>query len=129
MKIISTDEAPKAIGPYSQAIYANGFVYTSGQIALDERGVLIGEDIEHQTTQVMKNLFYILREAGCHFNDVIKTTIYLKNMSDFDKVNNIYSHHFQMHKPARSTVEVARLPKDALVEIECIALMRTNAHF
>jgi len=130
MKIIATNEAPKAIGPYSQAIQANGFIYTSGQIAMDEHGVLVGDDIEHQTTQVMKNLFYILREAGCHFNDVVKTTIYLKDMNDFEKVNNIYAHHFQMHRPARSTVEVARLPKDALVEIECIALSGTsNAHF
>lgn len=129
MKVIATNEAPQAIGPYSQAIEANGFVYTSGQIAMDEKGTLIGEDIEHQTTQVMKNLFYILREAGCHFNDVVKTTIYLKDMNDFEKVNNIYSHHFQMHRPARSTVEVARLPKDALVEIECIALANANAHF
>lgn len=122
MKIIETEEAPKAIGPYAQAIKANGFVYTSGQIALTTEGEMITEDIEHQTHQVMKNLFYVLEKAGVHFNDVVKTTIYLVNMEDFLKVNAIYAHYFGSHTPARSTVAVKALPKGALVEIECIAV-------
>ncbi|SFV55545.1 Endoribonuclease L-PSP [hydrothermal vent metagenome] len=126
MKIISSKDAPEAIGAYSQAIEANGFIYTSGQIAMDEKGIIVADDIENQTHQVMKNLFYILESAGAHFNDVIKTTIYLVDMRDFDKVNAIYAHYLGIHKPARSTISVRSLPKDALVEIECIALAGAN---
>jgi 2-iminobutanoate/2-iminopropanoate deaminase len=129
MKFISTKEAPKAIGPYSQAVEVNGFIYTSGQIALMPDGTMETTDIEHQTHQVMKNLFYVLEAAGAHFNDVIKTTIYLADMNDFDMVNKVYAHHFGVHKPVRSTVAVRTLPKNALVEIDCIALKDTDVNF
>ena len=129
MKFISTKEAPQAIGPYSQAVEANGFIYTSGQIALTPEGVMAADDVENQTHQVMKNLFYVLKAGGAHFNDVIKTTIFLADMDDFAKVNTIYEHYFGDHKPVRSTVAVKTLPKNALVEIDCIALSGANAHF
>jgi 2-iminobutanoate/2-iminopropanoate deaminase len=129
MKFISTKEAPQAIGPYSQAVEANGFIYTSGQIGLDEKGVMVAGDVENQTHQVMKNLFYVLEAAGAHFNDVIKTTIFLADMNDFDKVNKIYAHYFGTHKPVRSTVAVKTLPKNALVEIDCIALAGVDYTF
>jgi 2-iminobutanoate/2-iminopropanoate deaminase len=126
MKFISTKKAPVAIGPYSQAVVANGMIYTSGQIAMDEKGTVVADDIINQTHQVMKNLFYVLEEAGAHFNDVIKTTIFLVDMDDFAKVNEVYAHYFGHHKPARSTVAVKTLPKNALIEIECIALANTG---
>ena len=129
MKFIATNEAPEAIGPYSQAIEANGFIYTSGQIALTEQGVMAAEDIENQTHQVMKNLFYVLEEAGAHFKDVVKTTIFLVDMKDFEKVNKIYAHYFGEHKPARSTVAVKTLPKNALIEIECIAISNADYNY
>ncbi|MDD2399851.1 MAG: RidA family protein [Sulfurovum sp.] len=129
MKFIATNEAPEAIGPYSQAIEANGFIYTSGQIALTEQNVMAAEDIENQTHQVMKNLFYVLEEAGAHFKDVVKTTIFLVDMKDFEKVNKIYAHYFGEHKPARSTVAVKMLPKNALIEIECIAIANANYNY
>lgn len=122
MKFIATKEAPQAIGPYSQSIEANGFIYTSGQIALMPDGSMETRGVEYQTHQVMKNLFYVLEAAGAHFNDVIKTTIYLADMNDFQTVNNVYAHYFGTHKPARSTIAVKTLPKNALVEIECIAV-------
>jgi 2-iminobutanoate/2-iminopropanoate deaminase len=122
VKFIETKEAPEAIGPYSQAVEANGLIYTSGQIALDEKGVMVADDISNQTHQVMKNLFYLLEASGAHFNDVIKTTVFLVDMEDFEKVNSIYAHYFGTHKPARATVAVKSLPKGALVEIEVIAL-------
>ena len=126
MKIVATKDAPQAIGPYSQAIEANGFVYTSGQIALRPDGTMEERGVEHQTHQVMKNLFYVLEAAGATFADVVKTTIYLANMDDFVTVNEVYAHYFGDHKPARSTIAVKTLPKNALVEIECIALASTN---
>jgi 2-iminobutanoate/2-iminopropanoate deaminase len=129
MKFISTKEAPQAIGPYSQAIEANGLIYTSGQIALKPDGSMETRDVEHQTHQVMKNLFYVLEAANAHFNDVIKTTIYLADMDDFNTVNNVYAHYFGSHKPARSTIAVKTLPKNALVEIECIALAGADYNF
>ncbi|PHS38504.1 MAG: deaminase [Sulfurovum sp.] len=129
MKFISTKEAPEAIGSYSQAIEANGLIYTSGQIALMADGTMEINDVAHQTHQVMKNLFYVLEAAGAHFNDVIKTTIYLSNMDDFDAVNKVYAHYFGAHKPARSTVAVKTLPKNALVEIDCIALVNSDISF
>ncbi len=129
MKFIATKEAPAAIGPYSQAIEANGFIYTSGQIALRPDGTMETKDVDHQTQQVMKNLFYVLEAAGAHFNDVIKTTIYLADMNDFEVVNKVYAHYFGTHKPARSTIAVKTLPKNALVEIECIALAGADYTF
>ncbi len=122
MKFITTHEAPQALGPYSQAVKVNGFIYTSGQIGLTPEGVMAGDDVESQAHQVMKNLFHVLEAAGAEFNDVIKTTIFLADMNDFEKVNAIYAHYFGMHKPVRSTVAVKTLPKNALVEIDCIAV-------
>ena len=122
MKFIATKKAPQAIGPYSQAVEVNGMIYTSGQIALDKSGIMVAKDIENQTHQVMKNLSYVLEEAKSNFDNVIKTTIFLADMDDFDKVNKIYAHYFGTHKPVRSTVAVKTLPKNALVEIDCIAV-------
>ena len=121
-KEILTKEAPAPIGPYSQAIDAGSFVFCSGQIPLDPvSGEIIGTgDVEAQTRQVMKNIAAVLKEAGADFNKVVKTTIFLKSMGDFPKVNSIYGEFFQAPYPARSTVDVARLPKDVLVEIEII---------
>ncbi len=129
MKFISTKEAPEAIGPYSQAVEVNGLIYTSGQIALMPDGTMEIADVEHQIHQVMKNLYYVLKAAGAHFNDVIKTTIYLTDMDDFDTVNKVYAHYFELHKPVRSTVAVKTLPKNALVEIDCIALADNDISF
>lgn len=125
-EVISTPNAPGAIGPYSQAIRANGFLFCSGQIALDPATgqVVAPTDVEAQTRQVMKNIQGLLAAAGAGFGDVVKTTIFLKSMGDFPKVNEIYGACFTAAPPARSTVEVARLPKDVLVEIEVIALSR-----
>lgn len=128
MKLISTDQAPAAIGPYSQAVVYNGIVYTSGQIGMDETGKVIADDVVNQAHQVLKNLFYVLEEAGAHFNDVIKTTIFLADMDDFEKVNEVYAHYFGHHKPARSTVAVKTLPKNVLIEIDCIAIANTEYH-
>ncbi|RUM71186.1 MAG: deaminase [Sulfurovum sp.] len=126
MKFISTKEAPAAIGPYSQAIVANGFIYTSGQIPMNEKGVIEATDVVNQAHQVLKNLFYVLEASNAHFNDVIKTTIFLTNMDDFAKVNEVYAHYFGHHKPARSTVAVQTLPKNVLIEIECIAIANAD---
>ncbi len=129
MKFISTKEAPQAIGPYSQAVIANGMIYTSGQIALNLDGSMEGDDIVVQTHQVMKNLQHVLQAAGSEYNSVIKTTIFLADMDDFLKVNKIYAEYFGSHKPVRSTVAVKTLPKDALVEIDCIAIADTTVSF
>lgn len=122
---ITTTNAPAAIGPYSQAIDAGDFLYTSGQVALDPAsGQLVPGGIAEQTTQVLENLKAILTEAGSHLYDVVKTTVFLKDMNDFAAMNEVYARYFAPEgvvPPARSTVEVARLPKDALVEIEVIA--------
>ena len=128
MRFISTDNAPAAIGPYSQAVVVNGLLYTSGQIAMDETGKVVANDVVNQTHQVMKNLFYVLEAAGVHFNDVIKTTIYLTDMDDFAKVNEVYAHYFGHHKPVRSTVAVKTLPKNVLVEIDCMAIANADYH-
>jgi 2-iminobutanoate/2-iminopropanoate deaminase len=119
---ILTKAAPAPIGPYSQAIEAGGFVFCSGQIPLDPvTGNVVGEgNVELQITQVMKNISAMLEAAGANFSQVVKTTIFLKNMGDFPKVNPIYGEYFKAPFPARSTVEVARLPKDVLVEVEVI---------
>ncbi len=129
MKFINTNEAPTAIGPYSQAVSTKGMVYTSGQIALDTNGEMVGNDVETQTHQVMKNLLHVLQAAGAGYSDVIKTTIFLADMDDFSKVNDIYAIYFGDHKPARSTVAVKTLPKNALVEIDCIALSEAHVNF
>ena len=126
MKFISTKEAPPAIGPYSQAVVVNGMIYTSGQIPMNEKGEIVADDIVNQAHQVLKNLFYVLESAGGHLNDVVKTTIYLTDMDDFEKVNEVYSHYFGHHKPARSTIAVKTLPKNVRIEIECIALANTD---
>lgn len=124
MQIISTPDAAQAIGPYSQAIKAGGLIFTSGQIALKPGGEFVAGGVEAQSRQVLKNLAAILKEAGATLQDAVKTTIFLADMGDFAAVNEIYAAAFGAHKPARSTVQVAKLPKGALVEIEVIALAK-----
>ncbi|WP_299187047.1 RidA family protein [uncultured Campylobacter sp.] len=124
MQIISTPDAAQAIGPYSQAIKAGGFIFTSGQIALKPDGEFVTGGVEAQTRQVLQNLAAILKEVGATLQDAVKTTIFLADMDDFAAVNEIYAAAFGEHKPARSTVQVAKLPKGALVEIEVIALAK-----
>lgn len=120
---VSTPDAPRAIGPYSQAIKANGFVFISGQVAFDPAtGNIISGGIEQQTEQVMKNLSAILQAAGSGWDKVVKTTVFLKDMNEFGKMNEVYGKFFKNAPPARSTVEVARLPRDVSVEIDAIAL-------
>jgi 2-iminobutanoate/2-iminopropanoate deaminase len=122
VKYVQTDKAPQAIGPYSQAVKVNGMVYTSGQIALTPEGQMCENDVVVQTKQVLKNLTAVLEAAGSGLDKVIKTTIFLDSMDDFVTVNEIYAEAFGDHKPARSTVAVKTLPKNALVEIDAIAL-------
>lgn len=119
--IVATDAAPQAIGPYSQAVIYGDLVLTSGQIPLTVEGTLIEGGIEEQTHQVFRNLQAVLKEAGSSLDQVLKATVFLKDMNQFAQVNEIYESYFGSHKPARSTVEVARLPKDVFVEIELIA--------
>ena len=120
--IISTEKAPKAIRPYSQAVDKDGFIFVSGQLPIDETtGAFAGEDIASQAKQSLQNIKYILEEAGLEMKDISKTTILLKNIEDFAVVNEIYGQFFKAPYPARATYEVARLPKDALIEIEAIA--------
>lgn len=122
MQMINTDKAPKAIGPYSQAIKYENLIFISGQIAIDPKTQeLIEGDIKKQTERIMENIKAILEEAGLSLNHVIKTTIYLKNINDFPALNEVYGKYFTEHKPARATIEVSNLPKGALVEIEAIA--------
>lgn len=123
MDFVATNEAPKAIGPYSQAVIANGIVYTSGQIALDPAtGNLIDESFEAQVHRVFQNLDAVLRGAGSGFSRVLRATVYLTDLANFAALNAIYAGYFGDHKPARSTVGVAQLPKGAAVEIDLIAL-------
>ena len=122
-EVIATNDAPKAIGPYSQAIKANGFVFISGQIPLDPATQeLVSGDVAAQTERVLQNLSGILKAAGSSLQQVVKTSVFLKSMSDFANMNEVYSRYFNQAPPARSTVEVARLAKDVLVEIDVIAL-------
>ena len=122
-EVIATDNGPKAIGPYSQAIKANGLVFLSGQIPLDPATQqLIAGDVAAQTERVLQNIAGILDAAGSSLSQVVKTTVFLKSMNDFAAMNEVYGRHFTAEPPARSTVEVARLPKDVLVEIDVIAL-------
>jgi 2-iminobutanoate/2-iminopropanoate deaminase len=124
-KLIQTSEAPAAIGPYSQAIDCGGTVFCSGQIALDPRsGTLVDGGIEHETRRVLENIREVLAAAGLSLDDVIKTTIFMIDLSEFDIVNRIYGEHFSAPYPARSTVQVAALPRKARVEIEAIAAQR-----
>jgi 2-iminobutanoate/2-iminopropanoate deaminase len=121
--IIATDHAPKAIGPYSQAIKAAGLLFTSGQVAIDPATQqVIAGDVSAQTDRVLKNLDAILKAAGTSMDKVLRCTVFLKNMGDFAAMNEVYARYFTQEPPARSTVEVARLPKDVLVEIDVIAL-------
>ena len=122
--IISTDHAPKAIGPYSQAVVANGFAFLSGQIPLDPvTNTLIEGDIAAQTERVLENLKALLAACGSSLGQVVKTTVFLKDMGEFANMNAVYGRYFTENTPARATVEAARLPRDVRVEIECIALV------
>ena len=120
-KIIYSQDAPEAIGPYSQAILSNNTLYCSGQIALDKNGNLKNKNIEEETNQIIKNIKAVLKKAEMNFSNVVKTTIFLKNMNDFNIVNSIYQKLFEKDPPARETVEVSKLPKDVNIEISVIA--------
>ena len=121
--VVATDGAPKAIGPYSQAIQTDSFVFTAGQVALEPKtGNLVGTTTAEQTEQVLKNLTAVLEAAGTGLGNVVKTTVYLADMADFQAMNEVYARHFGTHKPARSTVQAAGLPKNARVEIDVIAI-------
>ena len=123
-EIVHTDRGPKPIGPYSQAVKAGGFIYLSGQVALDPKtGDLIGSDIRQQTERVLENAKGILEAAGTNLHHVVKATVFLKDMNDFAAMNEVYARYFTAAPPARSTVQVSRLPKDALLEIEVIAAL------
>ncbi len=124
-RIVRTDQAPQAIGPYSQAVVAGGFVYVAGQLALDPHtGQLVPGDIRIQTKRVMDNVKAILEGAGSSLANVVKTTIFLRDLNDFGAMNEIYGSYFQEDPPARSTVQVAKLPRDGAVEIEVVALVK-----
>ncbi len=124
LKPVYTPAAPAAIGPYSQAIVAGNLVFTAGQVALDPRtGQLVGSDVATQTARVMENVQAVLEAAGASLQSVVKTTVYLADMADFAAMNDVYGRYFGDHKPARSTVQAARLPKDARVEIDTIAVI------
>ncbi len=121
---INSPHAPVAIGPYNQAIRYGNFVYTSGQVALDPAsGQLVGDDVQAQTRRVFQNLQAVLESAGTSLNNIVKTTVFLTSMSDFQAMNSVYAEYFQEMKPARSTIAVVELPRKALVEIECVAVM------
>jgi 2-iminobutanoate/2-iminopropanoate deaminase len=121
---INTPQAPAAIGPYNQAIRSGNFVYTSGQVALDPvSGQLVGDDVQAQTRRVFQNLQAVLESAGTSLNNIVKTTVFLTSMSDFQAMNTVYAEYFQETKPARSTIAVVELPRKALVEIECVAVV------
>lgn len=123
MKSVYTETAPAVVGPYSQAIEANGFLFCAGQIGLDPQTKKLVEGIENQTHQIMKNITAVLIAAGTDVTKIVKTTIFLTNMDDYKKVNEIYGSYFLQIKPARSAVAVASLPAGALIEIECIAVL------
>ncbi|MEB3160290.1 MAG: RidA family protein [Synechocystis sp.] len=125
MKIINTTQAPAPVGPYNQAIAANGFLFVAGQIALDPQTMtIVPGDVKSQTKQVMANMGAILQEAGCDWTNIVKTTVFLSDMNNFAAVNEIYAQYFdEAIAPARACVEVSRLPKDVLVEIDCIAVL------
>lgn len=118
---VFTDKAPEPIGPYSQAVKAGGFLFISGQIPVDKDGKLVEGDIKAQTRQVLENIRAILEAAGAGLDDVVKVTVYLKDMNDFGAMNEVYAEYFGSSKPARAAVEVSRLPKDVRIEVEAIA--------
>ena len=120
MNVINTKQAPEALGPYSHATEINGFIFTSGQIPLNTKGEIVSEDVQVQTKQVFENLKVVLDAAGSDLESVIKATIFIKDMNEFQQINEVYGEYFSSHQPARSCVEVARLPKDVKVEIELI---------
>ncbi|MBI2973569.1 MAG: RidA family protein [Armatimonadetes bacterium] len=122
-EIVKTDAAPQAIGPYSQAIKANGFLFLSGQISLDPRtGQMVGQDIKTQTKRVMENIKAVLEAAGSSLEKVVKCTVFLRDMNDFGPMNEEYGSYFKELPPARTTVQVAKLPRDALMEVDVIAM-------
>lgn len=123
MKQIFSNQAPSAIGPYCHAVVVNNMVYTSGQIPLTIEGSLVSENVAEQTRQVLVNLSNVLKESGSSLDKVVKTTIFISNMEDFPVINSVYGEFFSTHLPARSCVEVSRLPKDVKVEIEVVALL------
>jgi len=124
METVSTENAPGAIGPYSQAVKTGNLVFCSGQIPIDPAtGNFVSDDVAEQTKQVLKNLSAVLKAAGTELNKVVKTTVFLADMNDFAAMNEIYAQFFDTNKPARATVQAARLPRDARVEIDCIAVI------
>jgi len=123
IKKIETNHAPQAVGPYAQAIQVGPWLYTSGQIPLTPQGELVQGGIREQTRQVLLNLKAVLEAAGATLNDVVKTTVFITDMALFDQMNEVYAQFFSDHKPARSCVQVERLPKNVLVEIECVAYL------
>ncbi|MCC6451455.1 MAG: RidA family protein [Acidobacteria bacterium] len=124
IEVVATEKAPGAIGPYSQAIKANGMVFCSGQIPIDPAtGNFVSEDVAEQTEQVLKNLGEVLAAAGASFQTVVKTSVFLADMNDFAAMNEVYGRYFDSNKPARATVQAARLPRDCRVEIDCIAVV------
>ncbi len=123
-EVVNTEKAPAALGPYSQAIKFGNLLFSSGQIPMDPAtGEIVADDVENQTRQVLENVRAVLEEAGTSLDKVLKTTVFIKNMDDFGKINDVYAEYFTENPPARSTVEVARLPKDVQVEIEVIATL------
>jgi 2-iminobutanoate/2-iminopropanoate deaminase len=123
-EIVSTENAPGAIGPYSQAVKTGGMVFCSGQIPIDpQTGDFVSADVGEQTEQVLRNLSAVLKAAGTSLDNVVKTTVFLADMNDFTAMNEIYTKYFEENKPARATVQAARLPRDARVEIDCIAVI------
>lgn len=124
MKTINTNKAPEALGPYSHAIVVNNLVFTSGQIPLDTEGNIVSSDVKEQTKQVLENLSVVLEEAGSDLNSVVKATIFISDMNEFQQINEVYGSYFNEHQPARSCVEVSRLPKDVKVEIELVGKVK-----
>ena len=124
MKTINTNKAPEALGPYSHAMVVNNLVFTSGQIPLDTEGNIVSSDVKEQTKQVLENLSVVLEEAGSDLNSVVKATIVISDMNEFQQINEVYGSYFNEHQPARSCVEVSRLPKDVKVEIELVGKVK-----
>ena len=124
MKTVNTNKAPEALGPYSHATVVNDLVFTSGQIPLTLDGNIVSDDVQEQTKQVLENLTVVLQEAGSDLDSVVKATIFISDMNNFQKINEIYGDYFRKYQPARSCVEVARLPKDVKVEIELIGKVK-----
>ena len=124
MKTINTNKAPEALGPYSHAMVVNNLVFTSGQIPLDTEGNIVSSDVKEQTKQLLENLSVVLEEAGSDLNSVVKATIFISDMNEFQQINEVYGSYFNEHQPARSCVEVSRLPKDVKVEIELVGKVK-----